>query len=161
MKGTAAMTTTDDDGIEIAGLRFDAGPSESPVLLELGPEGSRARHAKDPITLHDVFFRVGACWRGIRGAGNVRELRNPQGWGTQQPSGSIRLGDGPRLDELRWLELRGSPKLMLLHEPRGEHDQFASDEEQTKNGLIVLGEPSRKIDIEVRGLAAGKSGSQV
>jgi hypothetical protein len=31
------------------------------VLLEVGPEGSRARHAKDPITLHDVFFRVGGA----------------------------------------------------------------------------------------------------
>src|SRR5256886_8995729 len=45
MKGTAAMTTADADGIEIAGLLFDAGPSESPVLLEVGPEESRARHA--------------------------------------------------------------------------------------------------------------------
>ena len=61
MKGTAAMTTADADGIEIAGLLFDAGPSESPVLLEVGPQGSRARHAKDPITLHDVFFRVGGA----------------------------------------------------------------------------------------------------
>src|SRR3984957_7107158 len=60
-KGTAAMTTADADGIEIAGLLFDAGPSESPVLLEVGPEGSQARHAKDPITLHDVFFRVGGA----------------------------------------------------------------------------------------------------
>ena len=64
MKGTAAMTTADADGIEIAGLLFDAGPSESPVLLEVGPEGSRARHAKDPITLHDVFFRVGGAGVG-------------------------------------------------------------------------------------------------
>ena len=63
-KGTAAMTTADADGIEIAGLLFDAGPSESPVLLEVGPEGSRARHAKDPITLHDVFFRVGGAGVG-------------------------------------------------------------------------------------------------
>lgn len=61
VKGTAAMTTADADGIEIAGLLFDAGQSESPVLLEVGPEGSRARHAKDPIVLHDVFFRVGGA----------------------------------------------------------------------------------------------------
>jgi hypothetical protein len=61
VKGTAAMTTADADGIEIAGLLFDAGPSVSPVLLEVGPEESRARHAKDPITLHDVFFRVGGA----------------------------------------------------------------------------------------------------
>src|SRR5580658_8702290 len=64
LKGTAAMTTADADGIEIAGLLFDAGPSESPVLLEVGPEGSGARHAKDPITLHDVFFRVGGVGVG-------------------------------------------------------------------------------------------------
>ena len=63
-KGTAAMTTWDADGIEIAGLLFDAGPSESPVLLEVGPEASKARHAKDPITLHDVFFRVGGAGVG-------------------------------------------------------------------------------------------------
>jgi len=64
MKGTAALTTADADGIKIAGLLVDAGPSESPVLLEVGPEESRARHAKDPITLHDVFFRVGGAGIG-------------------------------------------------------------------------------------------------
>lgn len=64
IRGTAALTTADADGIKIAGLLFDAGPSESPVLLEVGPEGSRARHAKDPITLHDVFFSVGGAGIG-------------------------------------------------------------------------------------------------
>jgi hypothetical protein len=64
VKGTAAMTTADVDGIEIAGLLLDAGPSESPVLLDVGPERSRARHAKDPIALHDVFFRVGGAGVG-------------------------------------------------------------------------------------------------
>src|ERR1700677_122193 len=64
VKGTAAMTTADADGIEIAGLLFDAGPSESPVLLEVGPEASHARHAEAPITLHDVFFRVGGAGVG-------------------------------------------------------------------------------------------------
>jgi hypothetical protein len=64
VKGTAAMTTADADGIEIAGLLFDAGPIESPVLLEVGevgPQESSARHASDPIALHDVFFRVGGA----------------------------------------------------------------------------------------------------
>jgi hypothetical protein len=64
VKGTAAMTTADADGIEIAGLLFDAGPNESPVLLEVGPEASHARHANAPITLHDVFFRVGGAGVG-------------------------------------------------------------------------------------------------
>lgn len=69
INGTPAMTTADADGIIIAGLLFDAGPMQSPVLLEIGPDGSKARHAKDPISLHDVFFRVG-------GAGVGRTLIN-------------------------------------------------------------------------------------
>ncbi|MGO8720437.1 MAG: hypothetical protein ACLQMO_14675 [Acidobacteriaceae bacterium] len=58
------MTTADADGIIIAGLLFDAGPIQSPVLLEIGPDGSNANHAKDPISLHDVFFRVGGAGVG-------------------------------------------------------------------------------------------------
>jgi hypothetical protein len=57
--GTAAMVTADQDGIEIAGLLFDAGTVESPVLLQVGPDGSMARHTADPICLYDMFFRVG------------------------------------------------------------------------------------------------------
>jgi hypothetical protein len=59
--GTAAITTADADGIEIAGILFDAGEKISPVLVEVGPEGSHASHAKNPIFLHDVFFRVGGA----------------------------------------------------------------------------------------------------
>ncbi len=66
--GTAAMTAADADGIEIAGLLFDAGESISPVLLQIGPEGSKASHATNPICLHDVFFRVGGA-----GAGKTRQ----------------------------------------------------------------------------------------
>jgi len=63
-RGTAAMTTADADGIEIAGLLFDAAPEKSPVLLEVGPQASSASHAKNPIALHDVFFRVGGAGVG-------------------------------------------------------------------------------------------------
>lgn len=62
--GTAAMTTADVDGIIIAGLLFDAGVTKSLVLLEVGPEGSKERHVKDPISLFDVFFRVGGAGVG-------------------------------------------------------------------------------------------------
>ncbi len=67
VSGTAAITTADADGIIVAGLLFDAGPTESPVLLQVGPKGSRKSHAKNPISLHDVFFRVGGA-----GAGRTR-----------------------------------------------------------------------------------------
>lgn len=59
--GVTAMTTADADGIVIAGLFFDAGAVSSPVLLEVGPSGSKARHAANPITLSDDFFRVGGA----------------------------------------------------------------------------------------------------
>ena len=64
VKGTAAMTTADVDGIIVAGLLFDAGVEKSTVLLEVGPAGSKASHAKNPISLHDVFFRVGGAGVG-------------------------------------------------------------------------------------------------
>jgi len=64
VKGTAALTTADVDGVIIAGLLFDAGPETSPVLLEVGPAASNASHARNPISLHDVFFRVGGAGVG-------------------------------------------------------------------------------------------------
>jgi hypothetical protein len=64
VNGTAAMTTADADGIVIAGILFDAGPIQSPVLLEVGPDKSKARHATNPVSLHDVFFRVGGAGIG-------------------------------------------------------------------------------------------------
>jgi hypothetical protein len=62
--GTVAMKVDDVDGIDIGGLLFDAGPEVSPLLLEVGPEGSRARHDRNPTVLHDVFFRVGGAGVG-------------------------------------------------------------------------------------------------
>lgn len=67
INGTPAMTTADADSIIIAGLLFDAGPKLSPFLLQVGPEGSHASHARNPISLHDVFFRVGGAGPGSAG----------------------------------------------------------------------------------------------
>jgi len=62
--GITAMSTADVDGLVISGLLFDAGAASSPLLLEVGPPGSGSRHAANPISLHDVFFRVGGAAEG-------------------------------------------------------------------------------------------------
>lgn len=59
--GNPGMTTADVPGVKIAGLLFDAGPINSPVLLEVGPRGAHAGDASDPTTLSDVFFRIGGA----------------------------------------------------------------------------------------------------
>ncbi|MGA3020189.1 MAG: coagulation factor 5/8 type domain-containing protein [Bryobacteraceae bacterium] len=69
--GVTAMTVADVDGVILAGLLFDAGEANSPVLLEVGPNGSSASHVNNPTSLHDVFFRVGGAAVG-RASVNLR-----------------------------------------------------------------------------------------
>ena len=64
ISSAAAITTADANGIILASLLIDAGETKSPVLVEIGPEGSHANHARNPISLHDVFFRVGGAGVG-------------------------------------------------------------------------------------------------
>jgi Ricin-type beta-trefoil lectin domain len=62
--GITAMTVADVDGVKLAGLLFDAGTVNSPVLLQVGPPGASASHAADPTSLSDVFVRVGGAGVG-------------------------------------------------------------------------------------------------
>jgi hypothetical protein len=62
--GVIAMSVADVDGVKLAGLLFDAGAVSSPVLLQVGPNGSTASHAGNPSSLHDVFARVGGAGPG-------------------------------------------------------------------------------------------------
>jgi hypothetical protein len=62
--GLAAMSVADVDGVSIAGLLFDAGAVNSPVLLDVGPVGATASHAANPTSLYDVFFRIGGAAAG-------------------------------------------------------------------------------------------------
>ena len=59
--GTIPMTVADVDGVSIAGLLFDAGPVNSPILLQVGQVRSTQNHVADPILLSDVFFRIGGA----------------------------------------------------------------------------------------------------
>ena len=59
--GTIPMSVADVDGVSIAGLLFDAGPVNSPILLQVGSNGSTQDHTANPTLLSDVFFRIGGA----------------------------------------------------------------------------------------------------
>jgi hypothetical protein len=62
--GVTPMTVADVDGVSIAGLLFDAGSTNSSMLLQVGPSGSSADHSANPTLLSDVFFRIGGAGVG-------------------------------------------------------------------------------------------------
>jgi hypothetical protein len=62
--GVDAMHVADVNGVRVAGLLFDAGTTNSQILLQVGPAGSSADHAADPTVLSDVFVRVGGSVAG-------------------------------------------------------------------------------------------------
>jgi len=57
--GVDTMHVADVDGIRVDGLLFDAGTTNSSTLLQIGPAGSSANHASNPISVQDTFFRIG------------------------------------------------------------------------------------------------------
>ena len=57
--GVNTMQVADVDGVRIDGLLFDAGTTNSGALLTVGPAGSSANHAANPISVQDTFFRIG------------------------------------------------------------------------------------------------------
>ena len=65
--GNPSMSALSQRGVLISGIIFDAGPKNSPVLLEVGTflslifaDGSAA----DPSAIQDVFFRIGGATAG-------------------------------------------------------------------------------------------------
>lgn len=62
--GNVAMTVADVDGVKLGGILFDAGEKNCDTLLQVGERKSAVSHAGNPITLQDVFFRVGGAAAG-------------------------------------------------------------------------------------------------
>ncbi|MFJ8980606.1 discoidin domain-containing protein [Streptomyces sp. NPDC102282] len=62
--GVTAMRVADVDGVKLAGFLIDAGPVNSPTLLEIGGQGASADHAANPTTVQDVYVRVGGAGPG-------------------------------------------------------------------------------------------------
>jgi hypothetical protein len=62
--GVVPMTVADVPGVDISGLIFDAGPVNSPVLLQVGTPHAHKSDPNDPTALQDVFFRIGGAAAG-------------------------------------------------------------------------------------------------
>lgn len=59
--GVIAVATYDIPGVKLAGFMVDAGPAPSPALIQIGPEASDAGYPENPISLHDIYCRVGGA----------------------------------------------------------------------------------------------------
>lgn len=59
--GVIPMQVASVNGVKVSGLIFDAGPVNSPVLLQVGTGMPPTRYVPDPTALHDVFFRIGGA----------------------------------------------------------------------------------------------------
>jgi hypothetical protein len=62
--GVVPMEVADVTGVKLAGLLFDAGPVNSPVLLQVGKPHAHKSDPADPTSLQDVFFRIGGATPG-------------------------------------------------------------------------------------------------
>jgi hypothetical protein len=71
MTGRPAVSVADVDGVTIAGLIIDAGPVNSPCLLEMGPIHSAADHSANPSFLYDLTVRTAGPAAGRNQAGII------------------------------------------------------------------------------------------
>ncbi|MFE9686263.1 glycosyl hydrolase [Streptomyces sp. NPDC006285] len=63
--GNAAVQVADVDGVRLAGLLVDAGTQNSADLVRIGSAAkTSARHAANPTSVQDVFFRIGGATAG-------------------------------------------------------------------------------------------------
>ncbi len=89
--GTAAMQVLGVPGVKLSGMIFDAGPKNSPVLLQVGgPLAAATGSASDPALVQDVFFRIGGATAGL-GHRQPRREQLPR-----HPGRHLGLARGPR-----------------------------------------------------------------
>jgi hypothetical protein len=66
-RGNVSMQVASVPGVKLSGIIFDAGPVNSPVLLQVGdpgPAGSFGGTPNQPTLVQDVFFRIGGAEAG-------------------------------------------------------------------------------------------------
>ncbi len=63
-RGNVSMLVASVPGVKLSGMIFDAGPVNSPALLQVGFGGRGWSDPADPTLVQDVFFRVGGATPG-------------------------------------------------------------------------------------------------
>ncbi len=74
--GNVTMNIADVNGVNVSGVIFDAGTTSSPALLQVGTQGSTVSHATDPVTIDDVFFRIGGATAGTAATAFIDNSNN-------------------------------------------------------------------------------------
>ena len=74
--GLSAINVADVEGVTIAGMIIDAGEKKSPVLLEVGPIGSKTEHSANPTFLYDLTIRTGGSSVGLNDIGVIINSNN-------------------------------------------------------------------------------------
>jgi hypothetical protein len=62
--GGLSMLVANVPGVKLSGMIFDAGPVNSPALLQVGLPGHGWSDPADPTLVQDVFFRIGGATPG-------------------------------------------------------------------------------------------------
>ncbi|MGB3441087.1 MAG: hypothetical protein WBA97_20240 [Actinophytocola sp.] len=64
--GNAALSIDDVAGVKVHGITVDAGPVNSPVLVQVGSSGGTCEcgGTSNPVVLQDVFVRIGGTLEG-------------------------------------------------------------------------------------------------
>jgi hypothetical protein len=120
--GAVPVKVADVPGVSIAGLTVDAGPTSSPLLMQIGTGRPGVTHASaaDPTTLSDVFFRIGGPHAG---------------------SATVSLevnSDHVLLDDIwAWRADHGSPGAVGWDVNRGRNGVIVNGDDVTATGLFV------------------------
>ncbi|MBP0457192.1 discoidin domain-containing protein [Streptomyces montanisoli] len=72
--GVVPIKVADVSGVRVAGLLLDAGPVNSPQMIQIGAPGANADHSTDPTTVQDVYVRVGGA--GPASVGTAMEVNS-------------------------------------------------------------------------------------
>jgi len=114
-QGSIPLKIEDHPGVIISGLTIDAGDIESPVLLQVGDPadiGGGGGDPANPITLHDIYFRVGGPYVGKADIGlevNSNHVLIDHCWIWRADHGieDFVFTDGFAGDNQRWREVIG------------------------------------------------------